>query len=110
MVRVLARLVRESVLERRSGLVPALYSTQVRYQREPKKKDEWLTALETYHAGHGDCEDLCVWLCADLIVAGDAHAQVILKDVRPGLRHALVLDGFGNVRDPSRKLGMKGPG
>lgn len=105
----LERLVQESVRERRLGLVPALYKSGVRYQREPKGVERWQSAAETYRNGWGDCDKLAVWLAADLRVAGDRTARVVIKLVRPGLMHALVATKHG-LRDPSRKLGMGGQG
>lgn len=107
----LDELMRLSVEQRLAGRVPALYSTGIRYKREPRGIDQWLTAEETYAHGMGDCEDLAVWLAADHIVAGDPSACVVIKPVRPGLDHALVMTGDGKVlRDPSRILGMLGKG
>lgn len=100
----LERLVRESVAQRRAGLVPALHQTQVRYQREPPGSEDWLTALETWKAGWGDCEDLAIWRAADLRLQG-YPAKVVIKLVRPGKMHAQVWDGKA-LRDPSRARGM----
>lgn len=107
--RVLNQLARTSVDQRRQGLVPALYASGVRYKREPRGVDEWLTAAETYKRGWGDCEDLAVWLVADMLTRG-IPAEVVIKKVRPGLSHAMVLIGRSRLEDPSRKLGMTGRG
>ena len=106
-------LVRISAGQRMNGLVPSLYSTNVRYAREPQGVDCWCTALETFRAGNGDCEDLAIWLCSDAILDGDPKAHVVIKPIRPGLAHAMVIthvNGKTFLRDPSRKLGMRGRG
>jgi hypothetical protein len=108
---LLERLVRESVRERERG-TPALADTPVIYQREPDRHEIWQTAQATLERGHGDCEDLAIWLAADVRVAG-MNGRVIVKPIRPGLRHAIVLAGHGfswKLIDPSRVRGMKGAG
>jgi transglutaminase-like putative cysteine protease len=108
---LLEHLVQASVRERRSG-TPTLGSTHVIYQREPDRREIWQSAQSTHELGHGDCEDLAIWLCADARVAG-IPCRVVVKPVRPGLRHALVLAGVGRASrlfDPSLARGMKGPG
>lgn len=103
-----------------NGLVRvSLYASGVRYKREPLGSEIWQTARECLELGHGDCEDLAAWLAAERICRDpDALAALkklyttvgpIIKDVRPGLRHCLVLDR-GTVEDPSKKLGMRGAG
>jgi transglutaminase-like putative cysteine protease len=108
---LLERLVRESVRERQRG-TPALENTSVIYQREPDRHEIWQTAQATLERGHGDCEDLAIWLAADVRIAG-FNAKVIVKPIRAGLQHALVLAGHGlrqGLIDPSLARGMKGPG
>jgi transglutaminase-like putative cysteine protease len=100
--RELEQLVRRSVLD----------STDVRYRREPRGRERWQTAAETYRLGQGDCEDLAVYLAADLRHRG-INARVVIKRVNPRLRHALVLARVGEriaLIDPSKKRGMKGSG
>jgi hypothetical protein len=54
-----------------------------------------------------DCEDLAAWRAGELVVTGeDVQAKAIIKRVRPGLIHCLVLRGNGTLEDPSRLLGM----
>lgn len=102
---VLEALVRESVDERKTGKVPALSAApSVRYKREPRGVEKWQTAAQTYRRGVGDCEDLAVWLCADFRVRG-IPARVVVRNVRPGLSHALVRVQDRHI-DPSKARGM----
>lgn len=94
----------------REGLIRVtLYKSGVRYAREPLGSEVWQTGLETLQLGHGDCEDLVAWRCAELRVNGE-EATPYVKDVRPGLRHCLVKRADGSLEDPSRALGMGGDG
>ena len=82
------------------------------YQREPARREHWQSAETTFELGHGDCEDLAIWLCADARLAG-MNARVVVKRVRPGLSHTLVLAENGRLSglfDPSLARGMKGAG
>ncbi len=72
------------------------------------------------HSRHG--EDLSVYRVGELWVAGErpewsdlerryvggARPKVI--DVRPGLKHCVVLRANGQIEDPSKRLGMGGRG
>jgi hypothetical protein len=107
--RILNGLVEDSVTQRRNGQVPSLAASGVRYRREPRGIDRWLTALETFQQGYGDCEDLAVWAAADQVLLG-RRAEVCIKAIRPGLSHAVVLVNGKTVLDPSRFLGMRGAG
>jgi transglutaminase-like putative cysteine protease len=108
----LERLVQQSVRDRLAG-VPPLAQTTVRYVREPAGREKWQSARTTYLTGEGDCEDLAIYLAADARIAG-VPAIVVIKPVRPGLRHALVAAKFPGNRvlllDPSRVRGMTGAG
>jgi hypothetical protein len=109
MLEPLERLVQQSVGQIRAGLVPPLLTSGVRYRKEPRGVEEWMTALETSRRGHGDCEDLAIWLSSELRARNrDQNAKVVIKLVRPGLMHALVASR-GALLDPSKLLGMKGP-
>jgi hypothetical protein len=99
-------LVRQSVMQRKAGLVPPLLATSVRYRKAPGP-EKWQTALETYRDGWGDCDRLAVWRAADLRLEGFRDARVVIKLVRPGLSHAQVFAG-GKLFDPSLLLGMRG--
>lgn len=90
--------------------VPSLYSSGVKYQREPKGREDWLTLPLLLERGVGDCEDLAAARAAELRHAGERGARAIVKRVRPGLWHCLVRRADGRLEDPSKKLGMKGAG
>lgn len=91
----------------RSGRYPRLYKSGVRYQREPRGQEDWQTVSRAFRAKLADCEDLAAWRAAELVVTGeDARARAVIKRVRPGLIHCLVLRGNGALEDPSRLLGM----
>lgn len=91
----------------RSGRYPRLYRSGVRYQREPRRREDWQTVSRAYRARFADCEDLAAWRAAELVVTGeDTAARAIIRRVRPGLIHCLVLRSNGELEDPSRLLGM----
>jgi hypothetical protein len=94
----------------RAGMAPALYTSGVRYQREPPGRENFQTAVQTYQLRSGDCEDLSVYLCGQLWVMGERGARPKVIDVRPGLKHCVVLRASGAVEDPSKRLGMNGAG
>lgn len=109
---LLERLVQHSVRDRRAGC-PPLARTRVIYKREPARRELWQTANSTFAIGDGDCEDLSIWLAADLRHDLKLPAQVIVKPVRPGLRHARVgvsVNGREVIMDPSLWRGMRGKG
>lgn len=90
-----------------SGRYPALYRSGVRYQREPRGREDWQTVSRAYRNKFADCEDLAAWRAAELVVSReDAGARAVIKRVRPGLIHCLVLRGDGSFEDPSKVLGM----
>lgn len=106
---LLTGLVKLNLGQLRRGLCPPLYQAGVRYKRELPTRERWQTALETYQLRTGDCEDLASYLAASLQLVGkDCRAAVI--DIRPGLKHCVVLFPDGTIEDPSKKLGMPGPG
>lgn len=91
----------------RSGRYPRLYKSGVRYQREPRGREDWQTVSRAYRAKVADCEDLAAWRAAELVVYGeDAGARAIIRRIRPGLVHCLVHRSNGAFEDPSRMLGM----
>lgn len=95
----------------RSGRYPSLYRSGVRYQREPRGREDWQTVSRAYRAKLADCEDLAAWRAAELVVSGeDVGAAAVIKRVRPGLIHCLVRRSNGAMEDPSRMLGMSGVG
>jgi hypothetical protein len=98
----------------RHRMVPPLYESGVRYAREPRGVEEWNDAVTCFvrwklRRVGSDCEDLACWRAAELVALElDPGARPMLRDVRPGLKHAVVLRGDGSIEDPSRRLGMGG--
>jgi hypothetical protein len=106
--RLLEDLVEESVQQRRAGLVPALANApHIRYVRHAG--EQWRTALDTFQNGHGDCDNLSVWLAADCVYRG-VPARVVLRHVGPRQWHAVVelvgRSGRKGIADPSKARGM----
>ena len=94
----------------RKGLAPPnLYSGRIRYRREPLGREQWLLARDVARLGHGDCEDLSAYHCAVMWLQGKEDARCVIRQVRPGLKHALV-EYQGRIIDPSKRLGMRGAG
>lgn len=94
-----------------SGRYPRLYNSGVRYQREPRGREEWQDVKTSFRRKTADCEDLSAWRAGELVVSGeDPRARAVIKRVRPGLIHCLVQRGNGVMEDPSRVLGMGGVG
>lgn len=110
---LLERLVQQSVRDRRAGTPPLAAVQKVRYEREPSRRELWQSAESTAVLGNGDCEDLSIWLAADIRHDLGIPAKVVIKNVRPGLRHARVgipYKGREVIVDPSIWRGMRGPG
>lgn len=90
---------------------PPLYRSGVRYVPEPYGQENWQIPSVTLQLRGGDCEDLAAWRAAELVVSGaDPRARAVVKIVRPGLMHCIVLRGSGRREDPSRLLGMRDTG
>lgn len=92
------------------GLVPTLYTSGVRYERE-RGTERWLLpsqVLGQHRRGRGsDCEDLAAWRAAECRVSGeDPDARAVVRRSGPRTWHALVEHGDGTLEDPSRILGM----
>jgi hypothetical protein len=117
---------------------PPLYASGVYYKEDPPGEENWKDCLAVLADGHGDCDRLVAWRCAELRVAGIAAEPVIKwrqvpKDVMVGLGHpanSIPADGIHMVHvcvalpgwekyassyednplieDPSKKLGMGG--
>lgn len=95
----------------RARRFPLLYQSGVRYVAEPYGQEHWQTPAVTMRLGFGDCEDLAAWRAAELVVSGrDARALAVVRRVRPGLMHCVVVRGGGQIEDPSKRLGMRGKG
>lgn len=124
-VRILSSLVSSLALANlrylhKNPQTPALYDLGkrglVRYQREPRGKEEWCDLLEVYRRGWGDCEDLAAWRCAELQFRKiPAVPNIRFRRVgKQTIYHVTVLtvaekDGKKGIveEDPSRLLGMR---
>lgn len=106
---LLEGLVRLNLSQLRRGKAPPIYSSRVRYKREPRGREDWQSAAKANRAGTADCEDLAAWLAASYRLVG-VNARAIVKQVGPGLKHCLVQLPDGTIEDPSKRLGMKGKG
>jgi hypothetical protein len=103
-------LARACLVQLRNGNYPLLYKSRVRYKREPIGQEVWQTCKETLAKGHGDCEDLAAWRCAELWLQGEYAARPECYSPRPGLIHCVVRRASGRREDPSKRLGMGGDG
>lgn len=85
--------------------LPPLYRTGIRYKPEPQRgqgteyfDDPWTVLAR----GHGDCDDLVVYRCGELLAAGEP-ASVICAWRWPRL-HVAVRRADGRAEDPSKIL------
>lgn len=88
---------------------PPLYRSGVRYRAERVPREYWKGIAETLEDGHGDCEDLACWRCAELIVRQRVAAEPVFRYRRVGrlsVYHILVRTPDGRIEDPSAALGM----
>lgn len=90
-----------------------LYSTGVRYAREPwaQQIEEFASVPIVLGRGWGDCDDLACWRAAELTLAGQTSEPFVLETPasREGARrwHAVVRNHVtGQIEDPSLVLGM----
>lgn len=92
------------------GKIPPLYSGKIVYRREPPRREDWQSALETAERGYGDCEDLVAYRIAELRAQGIKDAVPKITAVNPALRHVTLeytnAAGERVREDPSRLLGM----
>lgn len=87
---------------------PPLYRAGVRYdRRDPDER--WQLPRETVARGRGDCEDLASYRAAELRIAGERDARVIVRRTGPTILHAMVRRADGKIEDPSLRLGMARP-
>ncbi len=88
--------------------IPDIFKAGVRYKPE-HHTEHWQDCLTTWRLGHGDCEDLASWYCAQLRVRHGIKAVPTATVRQLGQRtiyHALVKLPNGKLVDPSRMLGM----
>lgn len=99
----------------RSGRVPELYRSRVRYGTE--RKESFRDALTVYQLGWGDCTHLACWRLAELIEQWDqggrhGRAPRLVVKAYPkledehGLVHIYCEHSNGLREDPSAELGM----
>ncbi len=91
--------------------IPPLYSSGVRYIREPKGRETFRDLYVTIANKGGDCAHLAAWRVAELQETGEnATIRISWVVTRRGPRvfHVLVRRGDGSIEDPSKLLGMKG--
>lgn len=82
---------------------PLLYSAGVRYRPEVDTED-WLGPPEVLAQRWGDCEDLTLWRCAELLARGtDCHPICTGRRSPLGGLSQHVLVGYpdGSTEDPS---------
>lgn len=101
-----------AVEQLRLAPLPALYRSGVVWQNEPNagKFEEFALPHTVYRRGWGDCDDLVIWRCAELWIAGRKALPKIYWRTRDGKTRAFhaevrLLD-TRQVEDPSRLLGM----
>lgn len=103
----LARIAAEQIA---TGAFPLLYKSGVRYERE-RGTEHWQTPAEVIESGRADCEDLSAYRVGELRASGaDPGARVVIVRTGPRTLHAVVRRSDGSTEDPSRALGMRGPG
>ena len=88
---------------------PQLYSSGVRYKRQPMVagQERFQPIPRVLRRGNGDCDQLACWRAAELQLQGEL-ARAIPVRVNPRLMHVVVRRGDGRIEDPSKILGMKG--
>jgi hypothetical protein len=89
---------------------PGIYSSGVRYQREPEGIEDWQSIPAMLVSRFGDCEDLACWRTAELRQQGIAAnpAFYFRRIGQTLLYHIVVRLPNGQTEDPSAKLGMGG--
>jgi hypothetical protein len=104
-------IIREAL--KRGRRVPPLYSSGVRYEREPwaGKFEEFADILTVLKRGWGDCDDLAAWRVAELQEMGEnADIRIYTRPVKRKnqrrMMHVVVRRASGEIEDPSRYLGL----
>lgn len=95
-----------SRIARKGIVVPDVYSSGVKYVREPDGREYWQTASDTYFLLEGDCEDLANTHAAWLNVYANEPARARTVKTGPRMYHAIVERADGSIDDPSAALGM----
>jgi len=113
LVRVNVALLRAAIVVGRP--VPPLYSSGIRYKREPVPREWWQTIADNVVERVGDCEDLAAHRAAECRLAGllvgiPYPARAVAIRTGRNTYHAVVRHPNGRIEDPSRALGMRAPG
>jgi hypothetical protein len=86
---------------------PPLYTSGVRYVREPPGAEVWQTPRFAFASKAADCEDLAAgWLAPQYWALGETAARPEVLRIKPRLRHIVVRRADGTLEDPSLILGM----
>lgn len=92
------------------GIVPPLYQSGVRYQREPAGVETFADAHWVYQHKSADCSSLAAYRLGELWAAGETGATIYLRwrgyDDGGRLYHVMVRRADNSLEDPSRLLGM----
>lgn len=87
--------------------LPPLYSTQIHFRPEPWAglgTEEWASPYDVFERGWGDCDDLSLFRCAQLIAEGEP-ATIVEAWLRGTKRHHfLVRRANGQLEDPSKNI------
>lgn len=81
---------------------PKLYVSGVRYA--PEDKEVWQSPPTTLQLGRGDCEDLTLWRCAELVASGEQVVPRCVGRVGPlggMVQHVFLRRQNGGDEDPS---------
>jgi hypothetical protein len=85
--------------------LPPLYERGVRYQEEPNagQYEDWKSPMRTFEDGWGDCDDLTLYRCVELMCGGEkALPQTLAQHLEIGTKmHVRVRRGAGQIEDPS---------
>ena len=107
------RIYQAGVVYRREPLLDELakmYPECMTSCRPPVHPEEWKSIPYCIKDGHGDCEDLASWCCAERIVYDglDAKTEFSFRELGKMLiYHIYVRLPDGQIEDPSLKLGMR---
>lgn len=82
---------------------PPLYTSGVRYRREPRGRERWDTIDVVFRNAEGDCEDLASIRAAELQRDGEPARAICIRTSRRKF-HIVVQRATGEIEDPSRIL------
>jgi hypothetical protein len=89
---------------------PKLYQAGIEYRPE-EGTENWLSPPEVLQLGYGDCEDLTIWRCAELVASGNPCRPQVKGRAGPAggfVQHVFVGYPDGRTEDPSLILLPKG--